>query len=88
MARIEVDPHTLLQQVGVTMFGGSNGNWQKRMAQSLAVNNDTVRHWCSGKSKLPPFDHKLWGEVQELIEEQAKALQMLARYLKKQRKPK
>jgi len=45
-----VTPHLFIS-AGEALFGSA---WEKPLAESLKVRDDTVRHWRNGRNPIPP----------------------------------
>ena len=67
----QVSPSALLTAIGQALYGE---NFRGALALDLEVRPDTVRHWASGKSRIPPT---LWGELLELLRERQQSLPAL-----------
>ena len=67
-AEAAITPSALLAAIGQALYGE---NFRGALAIDLEVRPDTVRHWASGKSRIPPT---LWGELLELLREREQAL--------------
>ena len=67
----QMSPSALLAAIGQALYGE---NFRGALAIDLEVRPDTVRHWASGKSRIPLT---LWGELLELLRARERALPAL-----------